>query len=190
MSSTSWQRLQVLFEAALALPEEQRPRYLEKACGTDLELKRRLEALLENDGDGTLAIQEAIGEAARQHAGTSKADKHLPWRFAMHQEVPGTFYCRGKNDAIAMHEAHNQSAVYIGDGHVLAPCDWAHEDYPNRGHWTYAYYAGRYEHPLVAANNTPSTDTVYGEYAHTPIGAGIQVDTARVIDELERTTKR
>ena len=45
-----------LFGAALQLPVEQRAAYLEKACGADSDLRRRLDDLLDASGLGGGAI--------------------------------------------------------------------------------------------------------------------------------------
>src|SRR5438552_7120884 len=41
-------REEAIFEAALALPIEQRPAYLDRACGDDAQLRRRIEVLLQS----------------------------------------------------------------------------------------------------------------------------------------------
>ena len=67
MTSESWQRLQALFEAALAVPESGRAEFLERACEGETELRRRLETLL-SAGGGTEVIEQAIGRAAGEVA--------------------------------------------------------------------------------------------------------------------------
>lgn len=55
------QMLQRLFDEAIELPPEQRSGFLEKACGSDLELRQELDALLAADAD-------AAHETAWQHS--------------------------------------------------------------------------------------------------------------------------
>src|SRR4051794_35101768 len=45
-----WQQIRGIFDEALALPVEQRPRFLDSACKTDAALRREVESLLESDG--------------------------------------------------------------------------------------------------------------------------------------------
>src|SRR5262249_42038316 len=52
-----------VFGAALQLPADQRAAYLEKACGTDSDLRRRVENLLgAADRAGTFMRQSAVSE--------------------------------------------------------------------------------------------------------------------------------
>jgi len=54
-----------VFEAALQLPVEQRARYLEKACGADADLRRRVDDLLgAADRAGGFMRQTAVPEPA------------------------------------------------------------------------------------------------------------------------------
>ena len=73
-SADSWQRLQLLFETALALPTEERDAFLERTCDDEPELRRRIEALLEASDEGTELIQQAIGEAAGEAAQKRRTD--------------------------------------------------------------------------------------------------------------------
>ena len=52
MDSQRWQKIQTLFAAALALPEEQRDAYLERECGDDNVLKAEVLKLLDADAGG------------------------------------------------------------------------------------------------------------------------------------------
>ena len=64
MGTHDWQRLQVLFEAAAALPESSRDKFLDRACEGEPATRRRVEALLGAAGEGTEVIERAIGQAA------------------------------------------------------------------------------------------------------------------------------
>jgi tetratricopeptide (TPR) repeat protein len=70
MTPELWQRLKPLFEAAVALPREQRQAYIEQACQGDPEAKRELTALMEaheqktEAGNGvTWRLQRAAADA-------------------------------------------------------------------------------------------------------------------------------
>lgn len=62
-TATTWARVGELFDAAADLDPEARNRFLEKECGDDLELRRRVEALLVADAQvgATGDITHAIG---------------------------------------------------------------------------------------------------------------------------------
>ncbi|HEY7410422.1 MAG TPA: protein kinase [Vicinamibacteria bacterium] len=46
LEGPDWERLDALLDAALGVPPEERPRWLEEACGADLSLRARLETLI------------------------------------------------------------------------------------------------------------------------------------------------
>jgi hypothetical protein len=68
-SGDRWQRIDEVFTLAVETPPEQRAAVIEKACGTDPELRRDVERLLEADARAhgfleTLAGQLCLGETA------------------------------------------------------------------------------------------------------------------------------
>ena len=50
MDAERWRRIEYLYHLALEREEEQRPAFLEQACGGDESLRREVESLLSNDG--------------------------------------------------------------------------------------------------------------------------------------------
>lgn len=66
--------MQALFEAALAVPEEGRSEFLDRACDGEVDLRERLDALLTAAGEGTEIIEHAIGEAAGEAASPGDTD--------------------------------------------------------------------------------------------------------------------
>jgi eukaryotic-like serine/threonine-protein kinase len=60
-----WERVQSLFVEASDLPPEERARFLETACGNDIELRREVESLLAHDSSGEHRIAEVLQETAR-----------------------------------------------------------------------------------------------------------------------------
>src|SRR5262245_50790490 len=48
MNVERWRRIEELFGAATEQPESERGRYLEQACGDDVELRQEVEQLLQN----------------------------------------------------------------------------------------------------------------------------------------------
>lgn len=61
----SWERVQELFLEASDLPPEERARFLEAACGNDIELRREVESLLAHDSYSEHPIAGVLGETAR-----------------------------------------------------------------------------------------------------------------------------
>ena len=55
-----WDRIQALFLQALDVSLEERPRYLERACAGDPELRREVESLLAHDGTGEGRMADAL----------------------------------------------------------------------------------------------------------------------------------
>ena len=53
MADPRWEKLQAIFDAAVALPEAEREAYLDEACGDDGELRQEVEALLSADSANT-----------------------------------------------------------------------------------------------------------------------------------------
>jgi eukaryotic-like serine/threonine-protein kinase len=60
-----WSRLEGVFQDAVQLPPEERPAFLDRACGTDAPLRREIEALLATDvPDRALRIERMVRDAA------------------------------------------------------------------------------------------------------------------------------
>ena len=88
------QRDEELFEAALALPVAERPRYLERACGGDVELLKRVEALLraQEEAGGfletpALARVSAAARGARQDSRPSESPGDRIGRYKLLQKI-------------------------------------------------------------------------------------------------------
>jgi eukaryotic-like serine/threonine-protein kinase len=56
MSGDHWRRIEEIFHGALERPGWERDAYIANACGNDTSLRREVESLLENDGDGGTTI--------------------------------------------------------------------------------------------------------------------------------------
>jgi eukaryotic-like serine/threonine-protein kinase len=64
MDADRWQRIQVLFDAAVDLPEVERNAYVERECGGDLQLKADIAALLEKDAQSGSLFDDALPRLA------------------------------------------------------------------------------------------------------------------------------
>ncbi|QOY88299.1 serine/threonine-protein kinase [Paludibaculum fermentans] len=84
MTPDRWQRLESLFEAALALEPEQRPAFLAHECAEDQELRVEIERMLAADADDGRDLRQVVdSEALRTvaEAGNEPADGRRigPW---------------------------------------------------------------------------------------------------------------
>ena len=59
-----WSRIEEIFEAAIGLPEEEQVRVLDRECGGDAELRRKVEALVRADRSAGRFIESTIALAA------------------------------------------------------------------------------------------------------------------------------
>ena len=64
MDAERWQQLQVLFDAAVDLPDADRRAYLDEACSNDHSLRLQVESLIIASNEASQAIGHAVGEAA------------------------------------------------------------------------------------------------------------------------------
>jgi len=63
--TTRWERLQWVFEYAAAMPADERPRYLDAACGGDRSLRAEVEAMLAADApEFALGIERLVNDAS------------------------------------------------------------------------------------------------------------------------------
>lgn len=76
MNPERWRQIRDLFDAALALPVEERQRFLDSECRSDTELRREVQLLLDSDADaGDFLELQAAGDASEK-ATTADVD---PW---------------------------------------------------------------------------------------------------------------
>ena len=64
MSDPHWESLKEIFHAAIALPVQERPAYLDRACDSDTELRRAVESLLKSHEETGFVDQPAYQAAA------------------------------------------------------------------------------------------------------------------------------
>jgi len=83
MNPDRWQRLQLLFHDALKLTPNKRSTFLDDRCGTDVELRREVEALLAIGNDGTDFVEMPPSDLAREFLRT--ADPRVGTQFGRYQ---------------------------------------------------------------------------------------------------------
>jgi predicted ATPase/Tfp pilus assembly protein PilF len=93
MNSERWERIQTLFEEALAQPNEARSAFIESACGTDVELRNELVSLLgirlRPENRQAHKKDDRIHELPRGWLGTLVRPK--PHRFAAGERIAGRY---------------------------------------------------------------------------------------------------
>ena len=62
MSTDRWERLQEIFHSALELPQEEQPAYVARACGSDLELRDEILALLSAESAPATLLDTPLNE--------------------------------------------------------------------------------------------------------------------------------
>jgi serine/threonine-protein kinase len=81
LDSTWWQRLQDVFDGAVALPEEQRPAYLDVACVGDEALRQEVVALLATQSSKyALGIERLVNDGPPAVPGSIAGTRFGPWR--------------------------------------------------------------------------------------------------------------
>ncbi len=82
-ASARWQRISVVFSDAVEVAPDERARFLDGACGDDLELRREVESLLAahtDAGDGFMHELVAEQVSALVEDGTGRPERIGPWR--------------------------------------------------------------------------------------------------------------
>jgi serine/threonine protein kinase len=79
MDRVRWQRLEQLFDEALALAPEGRAEFISKACGDDANMRRELESLLAHEEASGPYLEQAIRRAAAGLAGPKGASLQDSW---------------------------------------------------------------------------------------------------------------
>lgn len=86
-SAQRWQQIESLFHECLALPEESRSRFLEEQCGSDLELRKEIEALLASADEPMDFLEQPVVDAAHDLTSASAANLLSPGTRLGHYEI-------------------------------------------------------------------------------------------------------
>jgi len=122
-----WRRIEDLFERALAVPDAERARWLDDACGGDAELRHEVASLLASSADAGPSIRDVIGaEAGRvtTEVGAIAVGRRLgPYRLRalLGEGGMGAVYLADRDDA----EFAKQVAIKVlphalGSPHAIA----------------------------------------------------------------------
>ncbi len=86
-SSERWEQIENLFHESLDLPVDARAAFLTQRCGTDLELRNEIEALLESADKPLDVLEQHVMEAARELAAGPEGNLIQPGECIGHYEV-------------------------------------------------------------------------------------------------------
>jgi serine/threonine-protein kinase len=73
VSTTTWRRVEALFEQALAQPVDEREQWLDRACGDDQDLRDEVVSLLASDAEAGTRLERVVDASAADTAGRSAA---------------------------------------------------------------------------------------------------------------------
>ena len=123
MDADRWDRLQGLFDEAVALAPAERSSFLDRACGGDGELRRELESLLEQDARSTDVLGDVVSRAAARtaQAGAASPIGRRIGRYRIERELGhggmGRVYLAVRDDD----EYHMQVAIKLIRGGSYRP---------------------------------------------------------------------
>lgn len=86
-SSERWAQIESLFLESLELPPASRSAFLDEHCGTDLELRREIEGLLESAGKPLDILEQPVLAAARELAADPATQLIRPGETISHYEI-------------------------------------------------------------------------------------------------------
>ena len=90
-----WKRLDALFYRCLELPPEARSAFLDQNCGSDHELRKELEALLQEVDEPIDSLQLPVREAAHEFSGHSEGTTLASGTRLDHYEIISLFAIGG-----------------------------------------------------------------------------------------------
>jgi serine/threonine protein kinase len=111
MTPEQWRQVEQLCEAALKLPSEERPAFLQQSCGNDATLRQQVEALLEGYERSNFLEQPAMEVAARAMA--TSEEGFLVGRQIGHYRILSTLGAGGMGEVYRAHDDQLQRDVAI-----------------------------------------------------------------------------
>jgi len=86
-SSERWEQIESLFHESLEMPVDARAAFLEQRCGTDHDLRKEIEALLESADKPLDVLEEHVMQAARELAAGPASNLVTPGERIGHYEI-------------------------------------------------------------------------------------------------------
>src|SRR5262245_20155912 len=104
MTPERWQQIEQVFHQALSLPPNQRPDFLDQACGGDAEMRREVELMIEAEEDTDfLKIPAAVKVTAEPVAGP---DSSLIGMQLSHYTILNRIGAGGMGDVYLAQDTH------------------------------------------------------------------------------------
>jgi Tol biopolymer transport system component len=111
MTPERWQQIEQVFHQALTLPPNQRPAFLDQACGADAEMRREVELMIEADEDtGFLKLPAAAKVTAEPVAGL---DSSLIGKQLSHYNILSRIGAGGMGDVYAAQDTRLRRKVAL-----------------------------------------------------------------------------
>jgi len=117
-SSERWRRLEGLFYQALELTPEARAEFLDQSCGTDTELRKDVEGLLESAEKTVDFLEKPVFEAARQMMEDERHETIAPGTQLAHYKIISMLGAGGMGEVYLAEDMHLRRKVALK---MLAP---------------------------------------------------------------------
>ena len=148
-TSDRWKQIEAIFYEGLALPADSRQTFLEERCGSDFELRKEVEALLESAAEPMDFLEQPIIHAAHDLATGPIANRIADGKRLGHYEIISFLDAGGMGEVYLARDSVLRRKVAIK---ILTPAQ-AHNERGLR----------RFEHEARAASalNHPNILTIY-----------------------------
>ena len=112
-SADRWQQLQALFHAALELQPDERSTFLDQNCGSDGELRKEIESLLDASEKPLDFLRQPVLEAAHRMAAENSPQTIAPGTVLAHYKVIALLGAGGMGEVYLAEDTHLKRKVAL-----------------------------------------------------------------------------